>query len=114
MKFYKADLETRDRLEKWKNGDISAAERRILFMHWLAKAWKYYTTNKQHEITNAFKRCGQFNDMHGRENHLMKVQGLPGYEPPSKNSPRLEDPLKAKKKRKRKSSAKKTNKKAKQ
>ena len=51
------------------------------------------------------KRCGQYNDMQGRENHLVKVQGVPGYEVPAKDSARLVDPLKAPKKKKQKSSA---------
>ena len=82
------------------NGQVSASEHRILFTHWLAAAWKDYTSNCQAEITKAFKRCGQFNDMDGRENHLVKVQGVPDYKPPAKNDPRLEDPLKKTKKRK--------------
>jgi len=113
VKHYKADLESsRERLEQWKSGKVSAAERRILFTHWLADAWKDYTTNCQAEITNAFKRCAQFNDIHGRENHLVKVQGLPDYEPPAKDSARLIDPLKENKKRKRKSSSVKKSKKS--
>ena len=102
VKEYKDDLESSDeRLEQWKNGEVSAAERRILFTHWLGKAWKDYITNRPDEITNAFKRCGQFNDMNGKENHLVKVQGVLNYEVPSKDSARLVDPLKKKKKRKK-------------
>ena len=101
VKEYKADLEsTPERLNAWKNGKVSASERRILFTHWLAKAWKEYTTECQDQITKAFKRCGQYNDMQGRENHLVKVQGVPNYEVPDKDSPQLEDPLRTKKKRK--------------
>jgi len=106
VKMYKADLEkSPERLDQWKNGKVSASERRILFTHWLAKAWKDYTTNCQAQITKAFKRCGQYNDMEGRENHLVKVQGVPGYEVPAKDSARVVDPLKAQKKKKQKSSA---------
>ena len=93
--FYKADLESsRERLEQWKNGKVSAAERRWLFTHWLAKAWKDYTTNCQDQITSAFKRCVQFNNVHGRENHLVKIQCVPDYEHPKKNDPWMVDPLK--------------------
>ena len=100
VKKYRADLESsRERLEQWKNGEVTASERRILFTHWLAEAWEDYTSNCQHEITNAFKRCAQFNDIHGRENHLVKIQGVPDYKPPAKNDPRLENPLKKKKKK---------------
>ena len=101
--FYKADLESsRERLEQWKNGKVSAAERRWLFTHWLAKAWKDYTTNCQDQITSAFKRCVQFNDVHGRENHLVKIQGVPDYKPPKKTDPWLVYPLKAGKKKRKK------------
>ena len=53
-------------------------------------------------ITKAFKRCGQFNDVHGRENHLVKIQGLPEYKPPVKSDPGLVDPLKEGKKKREK------------
>ena len=66
---------------------MSAAEWRWLFTYWLAKAWKDYATH-------AFKRCGQFNDVHGRENHLIKIQGVPDYKSPAKDDPWLVDPLK--------------------
>ena len=62
------------------------------------KAQKEYTLASQDQITKAFKN----NDIHGRENHLVKVQGVSNYEVPSKDSPQLEDPLKKKKKRKSK------------
>ena len=58
------------------------------FTHWLAKAWKDYTENCQEEITNAFKRCGQYNDMNGRENDLVKMQGVPDCKPPAKGEGR--------------------------
>ena len=74
----------------------------ILFTHWLAKAWKDYTTNCQEQITNAFKRCGQYNDINGRENHLVKIQGVPDYKPPAKTDPWLVDPLKEGKKKRKK------------
>ena len=102
VKQYKADLESStERLDAWKNGKVSASERRILFTHWLAKAWKEYTTECQAQITKAFKKCGQYNDMQGRENHHVKVQGVPKYKVPSKDSPQLENPLKTKKKRRK-------------
>ena len=99
VKKYKKDLESSaERLDQWKNGEVSASERRILFTHWLAEAWEDYTTNCQEQITNAFKRCGQYNDMNGGENHLVKVEGIKDYEVPSKESPQLVDPLRKKKK----------------
>ena len=108
VKKYSDDLESSEaRLEQWKNGEVPASKRRILFTHWLAEAWKDYTENHQDEITLAFKRCGQFNDIHGRENHLVKVQGCPQYEVPDKESPQLVDPLKATRRSKKKKKQKK-------
>ena len=57
-----------------------------MFTKWAAEAWEDYSTNNQAEITAAFKRCGMFNDVDGRENHLVKVQGCPDYEVPAKGS----------------------------
>ena len=51
-------------------------------------------------------RCGQFNDVHGRENHLVKIQGLPEYKPPAKSDPWLVDPLKEGKKKREKTQPK--------
>ena len=36
-------------------------------------------------ISNAFKRCGQYNGIYGRENHLIKVKGAPNYVAPEKD-----------------------------
>ena len=45
-------------------------------------------------ITTSFKRMGAFNDIHGRENHLVKVRNMYSYEVPPPGSPRLEAPTK--------------------
>ena len=101
-KKYKEDLESSEaRLNEWKNGKVSAAQRRILFTKWLAEAWEDYTTNCQEEITSAFKKAGMYNDIDGRENHLVKLPGLKEYEPPLKDDPLPELPKKKSKKRKR-------------
>ena len=98
--YYKADLESSvERLNAWKNGDVGVAERRFLFVKWLADAWEDFTKNHPETITAAFKRCGMFNDLDGRENHLVKVERAPHYKPPSKDS---EPAVVPKKKRKRK------------
>ena len=98
--YYKADLESSsERLDAWKNGAVGASERRVLFVKWFADAWEDFTKNHQEMITKAFKRCGMFNDVNGRENHLVKVQGAPNYKAPSKDS---EPAVLPSKKRKRK------------
>lgn len=69
-KLYRADLESsEERLNEWKNGKVSAGERRILYTKWLGEAWEDYTTNHADEITKAFQHCGMFNKMDGSENH---------------------------------------------
>ena len=99
---YKKDLESsHERLEQWKNGNVSASERRILFTKWLGDAWEDYSSNNQEQITAAFKRCGMYNDINGRENHLVSVRKGFQYTVPEKDSP--PEPVQKKKaKRKRK------------
>ena len=105
---YKEDLESSEaRLNQWKNGKVSAAQRRILFTKWLAEAWEDYTTNCQEEITTAFKKAGMYNDIDGRENHLVKLPGLKEYKPPLKEDPLPELPKKKRKKTKTECSQKK-------
>ena len=70
----------------------------MLFVKWLADAWEDFTTNHPEMITNAFKRCGMFNDIEGRENHLVKIRRAPAYKVPAKDS---EPAVISKKKRKR-------------
>ena len=97
---YKADLDSsEERLNQWKDGKVSAAERRILFTKWLGDAWEDYSTNCQEEITNAFKKAGMYNDIHGRENHLIKVTMMPEYVAPKKDDPLPDLPKKKAKKR---------------
>ena len=84
------------------DGKISSAERRILFTKWLGDAWEDYTTNCQDEITTAFKKAAMYNDIHGRENHLIKVTMMPEYVAPKKDDPLPELPKKKKRKQSRK------------
>ena len=56
-------------------------------------------TEKKDMITKAFKKCGMFNDVNGKENHLVKLKRMPDYEPPVKSDPPL--PVKKNSKRKR-------------
>ena len=88
------------RLLQWKNGEVSAGERRILFTKWLGRAWEEFTTEHQDVITDAFKRCGMYNDVNGKENHLVKIQRFKDYVVPAKNSPPA--PIEKKKGKKRK------------
>ena len=82
--YYKEDLESNEeRLNLWKNGKITAGERRILYTKWLGRAFDDYTKNHPDEITKAFKRCGMFNAMDGSENHLIKLRKGFDYEVPS-------------------------------
>ena len=91
---------------------MSASERRVLYTKWLGTAWEESTTNHQDLITKTFKRCGMFNDIHGRENHLVKVERVQNYSPPAKDDP-LEIVEKQKRKRKAEPEPAKINKKQK-
>jgi hypothetical protein len=51
---------SKERLLAWKNGKITAGERRILMTKWLGQSWEEYVKNHQATITNAFKRCGMY------------------------------------------------------
>ena len=66
-------------------------------------------------ITNAFKRCGMYNDITGKENHLVKLdKRMPNYVPPAKDAPRSVVVKKTKRlKRKNKATASKAKKKQK-
>ena len=67
---YQADLESSEgRLAQWKDGKVSASKRRLLFTGWLAEAWDDFTSHNQEVIKNAFKRCGMYNDIDGKENY---------------------------------------------
>ena len=82
---YKKDLEsTEERLNQWKNGKVSASERRILCTKWLGDVWEDYTTNHKEEITKAFQHCGMFNRMDGSENHRIRIRKCKDYKVPAK------------------------------
>ena len=66
----------------------------------MTDAWEDYTSNCQDEITTAFKKCEMFNDMEGRENHLVKLDKFKDYMPPKKDD-KLETIIKKKKGRKK-------------
>lgn len=57
------------------DGLLSAANRRMLFVHWLSENWTYVTENRQEQITKAFQKCEMLNAIDGSEEKLIKVQG---------------------------------------
>ncbi len=92
--FYRQDFESsQERTDAYTDGKVSASERRILVSRWLGEAWKIWKSFPG-MITTSFKRMGAFNDIHGRENHLVKVRNMYSYEVPPRGSPRLEAPTK--------------------
>jgi len=76
---------SKERLLAWKNGKITAGERRILMTKWLGQSWEEYVKNHQATITNAFKRCGMYNALDGSESHLIKIRKYSAYKAPAKN-----------------------------
>ena len=84
VKQYKKDLESsQEKLEEWKNGKVTAGERRILMTKWLGNAWDEMKT-QQKMITDAFKRCGMYNALDGSERHLIKIRKFKEYQAPTK------------------------------
>ena len=74
---------------------MSAAERRILFTKWYCQAWFEFTNSEKgkNQITNSFKQCGLYNDIHGKENHRVKVRKLKSkYVVPRKTDPPAVNP----------------------
>jgi hypothetical protein len=61
-----------------KDGLLSAADRRLLFVKWLSESWEDVTENRQEQITKAFQRCGMLNAIAGSEDHLIKIKGYEG------------------------------------
>ena len=61
-----------------------------------------------------FKRCGMYNDITGKENHLVKLdKRMPNYVPPAKDAPRSVVKKTNRRKRKNKATASKAKKKQK-
>ena len=69
---------------------IKMSEIRVLLTKWLGESWTKFCDEKQDYITERFKSVGFFNDIHGRENHLVKVPKVKDYSPPKKDDPRAE------------------------
>ena len=91
-KRYIADLNSSEaRLTEWKNGKVSAYERRNLYTLWLADGWEYIH-RKPGYIMHCFKKCGLYNDMDGKENNLVELKKGFAYRPPKKSDPRARDP----------------------
>ena len=51
----------------------------------MKNAWDDNTKNNQDEITTAFKKYGVYNDINGKENHLVKLCRFRDCSPPEKN-----------------------------
>ena len=63
------------------NGNI-LAERRILATKWVANSWAYIIEIK-HIVTRGFKKCGINVALDSSEDHLVNIEGIPGYKFPS-------------------------------
>ena len=73
---------SQERLNLWTDGKVNASERRILLTKWAGDAWDALPSMT---IIKAFKHCGVANDIHGNENHRVRVQNLRTYKPPTKD-----------------------------
>ena len=72
---YKQYLQSsKERLLDWKNGKVSAGEKRILMTNWLGEPWGKYAKNNQATITNVFtEQCGMYNALDGSKRYLIKI-----------------------------------------
>ena len=77
-----------NRTEDWADDKIPLSEIRVLLTKWLGDAWTRFCAEKTVYITERFKSVGFFNDLQGRENHLIKVPKIKDYSPPKKEDPR--------------------------
>ena len=67
---YEAELETN--LEKWEDGGLSAPERRVYIVNWVAAAWSTLQT-KAAFIRKSFVSTGWLLAKDGSENHLVDL-----------------------------------------
>ena len=82
---FKVDFDQRH--NDWTDNKIKMSEIRVLLTKWLGESWTKFCDEKQDYITERFKSVGFFNDIHGRENHLVKVPKVKDYSPPKKDDP---------------------------
>ena len=68
---YEKELE--DNIELWEDGGLSAAERRIYIVNWVASAWKCLKT-KSEFLRKSFVSTGWLLAKDGSENHLVKLR----------------------------------------
>jgi hypothetical protein len=68
---YEAEMD--NNIENWEEGGLSAAERRIYIVTWVAEAWKVMQTMPEF-IRTAFVQTGWLLAKDGSENHLVKLR----------------------------------------
>ena len=70
---------------KWtEKGGFSEMDIRVFFTKWFGDAWDELK-NCPDLILNTFKRCGFANDIHGRENHKVRLRHVFWYKVPPKS-----------------------------
>ena len=97
-KQFKKDFESsQKRTDAWVDEDVHAPERRILMTRWVGEAWSKLQRHdaETNFLSQIFKRMGYCNDMHGRENSLVKVRKVFDYTPPKKHAPKSKPLTKA-------------------
>ena len=75
-------LEQDDHLHKWEDGKISSSEKRILITKWVGEAWEVIFKSGKYNPDKFFEHTGCLLTLDGSEDHLIKIQGLPYYNPP--------------------------------
>ena len=82
---------SRENTRKWSNGEYSIMDVREFFMKWIGDAWDELKSRPE-LILKTFKRCGFANDIHGRENHKVRLRHVYWYEVPPKSDEGKEYP----------------------
>ena len=85
--FLKDFESSEERMNAWSDGKINSKQRRVLYSIWLGDAWE--AIQKTRVIETAFKNCDFANDIHGRENDLVKIRTLVTYKVPQKGQEKM-------------------------
>lgn len=65
---------------KWEEGRFKAGEKRVLITKWVGRAWlNLHASGPYLPIVKAFQNAGITLPADESQDHLIKIQGLPGY-----------------------------------
>jgi hypothetical protein len=71
------DLWIDQNMEKWKSGQVSVGERRVLMTHWVGEAWEKLHREHKQTIINTFRHVGLSLNPDGSEDNELNIRDLP-------------------------------------